>query len=267
MPPTKAPSKALTVAKELSPDELTELLQQSGWAEKSSGEAPLRMKLDGAMLTTPDGGMYVYNPTKPNVPALTVRIVKPPEEYWAIWVDAAAAASIDRMDLKDTFSKKFVNPDPSRRVWDSDEAFESLRDAGNKASWKADILLQIVPDSGVLTGDEPIYTLTMSTTSLIEFKGASRSPLEGSVSDQNFITKLSNMAATAEGVTDPRKAVMDALTSLTLGGVVAEVRILRAENKELNRIWSVVSFDPIHIEPMTEADNLLKSGDPDEVGI
>jgi hypothetical protein len=70
------------------------------------------------------------------------------------------------------------------------------------------------------------------------------------VSDDNFITKLSVFAQTQPGVEDPSKAVMDALESLTLGGVAAEVRILRAENKERGQTWSVIVFDPIHIEPM-----------------
>lgn len=257
MPPTKA----LTVAKELSADQLTALLQSTGWAEKSSGEAPLRMKLDGNMLTTPDGGMYMYNPAKPAVPALTVRIVKPPEEYWAIWIDAEAAASINAPELRDTFSKKYVHSDPTRRVWDSDEAFDSLKAAGNKASWKGDILLQIIPDDGMLKGNEPVYTLTLSTTSLIDFKGTSRDPVAGSVSEKNFIRKLSEYAVSQEGVTDHEKAVLDALTSLTLGGVAAEVRILRAENKELGRTWPVIVFDPIHIEPMQDGDMLLAPGD------
>lgn len=251
-----------TVAKELSPDELTALLQQAGWAEKQTGDAPVRMKLDGNMLTTPDGGMYVYNPAKPAIPACTVRIVRPPEEYWAIWVDDEAARSIDAPDLAGTFSKKYLQPDPTRRIWPSDEAHDQLKAAGNKASWKADILLQVIPASGTLTGDEPVYTLTLATTSLIDFKGTSRTPSSGSVSTDNFITKLSKFAMTQDGVTDPSQAVLNALTSLTLGGVAAEVRILRAENKELGRTWPVVVFDPVHIEPMEQGD-LLTSGEAD----
>ncbi|HEX9016815.1 MAG TPA: hypothetical protein VF960_12560 [Chloroflexota bacterium] len=268
---TAAESKALTVASSLSSDELTALLQQTGWAEKGNGEAPLRMKLDGNALTTPDGGMYMYNPTKPKVPAMTVRIVKPPEEYWAIWVDDAAAASIGTPEMSGTFSKKYIHPDPTRRVWDSDLAFDQLKAAGNKPSWKGDLLLQIIPDEGQLKGDEPVYTLTLNTTSLIEFKGTSRTPEAGVVSEKNFIRKLSEFAiAEMEPGTDPKKAVLDALTSLTLGGIAAEVRIVRAENKELGRTWPVIVFDPVLIQTMEPGDALLGPGDdltddPDEV--
>jgi hypothetical protein len=251
---------AMTVAKKLSPEELTNLLQSSGWAEKSSGEAPVRMKLDGNMLTTPNGDMYVYNPAKPAIPACVVRIVAPPEEYWGIWVDGQAARSVGIPEIENTFSKKYIVPNANRRLWPSDEAFDALKAAGNKASWKGDILVQVIPEDGALKGDEPIYTLTLSTTSLIEFKGTSKTPAAGSVSEYNFITKLS-MLAQEEETTNPTAAVMNALTSLTLGGVAAEVRILRAENKELGRSWSVVSFDPIHIETMQEGDALLAPGE------
>jgi len=253
-------TKALTVAKKLTPEELTALLQSSGWAEKSSGEAPVRMKLDGNMLTTPNGDMYVYNPAKPAIPACVVRIVAPPEEYFGIWVDGEAARSVGIPEIENTFSKKYILSDPTRRVWPSDEAFDALKAAGNKASWKGDMLVQVIPEDGTLKGDEPIYTLTLSTTSLIEFKGTSKSPAAGSVSEMNFITKLSMLAQEDEN-TDARAAVMDALTSLTLGGVAAEVRLLRAENKDLGRNWTVISFDPIHIETMQEGDALLTPGE------
>lgn len=264
----------LTVATKLSSDELTSFLQQSGWAEKASGESIPRLKLDGTTITTPDGEMFVYNPARPKIPAMTVRIVQPPEEYWAVWIDDSVAAGIGMPELAGSFSKKFIKPDPSRKVWPSDEAFDTIRNTPNlfnkegkqvKPSWKADMLVQIIPESGSLKGDEPIYVLTLSTTSVIEFKGTSKGPDTGSVSDTNFIQKLCNMAMeqALKANSDPKKAVIDALTSLTLGGVAAEVRMLRAENKDLGRSWTVVSFDPVHIEPMQEGDFLLDAGDED----
>lgn len=260
-------SKALTVATTLSSDDLTALLQQSGWAEKPSGEALPRIKLDGNMLTTPDGEMFVYNPKKPEVPAMTIRIVRPPEEYFAIWIDSEASRAIGQPELENTFSKKFLDSDPTRRTWPSDEAFERLKDAGFKSSWKGDMLVQIVPDSGTLTGEEQTYILTLSTTSLIEFKGTSKSPEAGSVSDTNFVRRLS-LFALEEATDNPKKAVLDALTSLTLGGVVAEARLIRAENKDLGRTWTVIQFAPIHIEPMQQGDRVLSAGDdPDEIGV
>lgn len=262
MAPPKNTASSVQVAKQLTPEELTALLQRNGWAEKGSSDSMPRMKLDGNMLTTPEGGMYVYNPAKPQVPALVVRIVRPPEEYYAIWIDSGVALSIGRTDLDGTFSKEYINPDPDRKVWPSDEVYPDLRRAGHKGAWKGDILVQIIPEDGQLKGDETVYVLTLSTTSLIEFKGSSRAPLEGSVSDENFITKLSNFAQShAPDGTDPGQAVMDALESLTLGGVAAEVRILRAENKELGRTWPVIVFDPIHVEDMTNTAPALGDGE------
>lgn len=263
---------AVTVHKQLSSADLTSLLQQTGWSEKSSGEAPLRMKIDGSMFVTPDGEMLVYNPNKPKTPAFTARIVKPLEEYWAIWISESNARQFGDPSLANTFAKRFVVADGDRKVWPSDLVYHELEKAGLyddygkplKGSWKADILLQIVPESGQLTGQEPIFTLTLPTTSVIEFKGTSKAPDAGSVSEKHFIRKLCEFAIDSAGEGDPTQAVLDALTSLTLGGVVAEARILRAENKELNRTWSVVSFDPIHIEPMQDGDLLLQDGSDED---
>lgn len=278
---TKA-STAVAVQQTLSSAELVALLQEAGWAEKPSGESLPRMSLSGNLLATPDGEQFIYNPKHPEIPAVTVRIVKPPEEYNAFFLNSKNADAMGRPDLANQFSKRYMQPDATRKVWESDAAFDDIRartdlydDYGNalKASWKGDLQLQIVPDDGQLTGSEQVYILTLSTTSLIEFKGTGRAPSAGSVSEENFITKLANFAISKalETGTPPKKAVLDAMTSLTLGGVVAEGRILMGENKEKNQKWSVLSWTPIHIEPMQEGDQLLTTGDltanPDEVGV
>lgn len=265
---TKATTALAVAGDVLSSADLTALLQQSGWSEVSFGDKPHRLKLSNGLLVTDDGEMFVYNPKKPDVPAMTVRIVKPPEEYWGMYISEQNARAFGDDSLGNTFSKSYVLSDPNRKVWPSDQAFEALKNAGLfdeygkplKPSWKADIIVQIMPDDGILKGTEPHYVLTLSTTSLIEFKGTSRDPEAGSVSEKNFIRKLSEFAIDSAGEGDQRKAVLDALTSLTLGGVAAEVRTLPAENKELGRTWTVISFDPIHIEPMQEGDVLIQSG-------
>lgn len=266
-----ASSRALTTEKDvLSPEELTALLRKEGWAEAPSGESFPRIKLDGQMLVTPDGGMYMYNPRKPAEPAMSVRIVKPPEEYFAMYVTEQNARDLGRPELGNTFSKRYLQPDAARRVWPSDEAFDDIKAAGLlddygkplKPAWKADVLVQIMPEDGALKGDEAVHALTLSTTSVIEFKGTSKEPSKGAVSDKNFITKLSEFAQQnrADDVS-PSKAVIDALTSLQGGGVVAELRIERAENKDAGRSWSVIVWDPIHIEPLGPGDALLQSGE------
>jgi hypothetical protein len=278
MPPTKAPSKALTVAKELSQAELNALLQGAGYASVP-GERQERISLKGQIFTASDTGeMFVYNPKHPENPAFTARIVKPVSEYNAIYIDEAIARQFERLDLANTFSKKFYQPDPDRRVWPSDEAYDDLaRHVGEfidkdgkpmKHAWKGDLLLQILPEDGTLTGEETEYLLTLATTSLIEFKGTSKAPEAGAVSEFNFMQKLVRFAieSAAEGI-EPSKAVLDALTSYAMGGVVAEVRVGNAENKSLNQSWTVAIFDPIHIEPADSGAAALPSGDPDEVGL
>lgn len=272
MPGKSSTAVAVAPPTTLSNDELTALLQQAGWAEQRTGEAPTRLKLDGNMLVTPDGEMFLYNPKHPTIPAMVVRIVKPPEEYWGMYISEANAAAFGDPSLGNTFSKSYVVADAGRRIWPSDQAFDALKAANLfdeygkpvKPSWKADMELQIIPDDGQLKGDEIIYTLTLSTTSLIEFKGTSRAPEAGSVSDMNFIRKLSLFAIENDESGNPTTAVLNALTSLTLGGVAAEVRIARAENKEKGMSWSVIVFSPIHIEPMQQGDRLLKPGETDE---
>lgn len=271
-------SSALTTAKDLTQDELNKLLQGAGYAS-APGERQHRLNLKGQVFTASDTNeMYVYNPKQPTVPAFTVRIVKPLEEYWAIWIDDNIARQFGRADLANTFSKNYITPNPDRRLWPSDEAYDELKthigeyndQYGNpmKAAWKADLLVQIVPEDGNLVGDETQYALTLSTTGVIEFRGTSKEVEKGAVSDLNFMQKLLRfgMEKAPEG-TEKNRAVLDALSSYAMGGVVAEVRVAQMSNKEKNQTWTVPVFDPIHIEPMQQGDLLVGSGNPDEVGL
>lgn len=275
MPPAKQTAVA-QVAKELSQEELNKLLQGAGYASPPS-ERAARLKLDGQVFVASDtGDMYVYNPKQPSVPAFTARIVKPVEDYMAIFIDDSIARGFEREDLAGTFSKSYFQANPDRRTWPSDDVYDELARRTDlldkdgkplKPSWKGDLLLQILPEDGTLTGEETQYILTLPTTSLIEFRGSSRDPEAGAISEFNFMQKLVRFAiAGADGI-DPSKAVLDALTSYAMGGVVAEARVGRAESKERNQSWPVIIFDPIHIEPMVQGDNLIGSGDPDEVGL
>lgn len=278
MTPAKPASKALTVAKELSQAELNALLQGAGYAS-TPGERQERLSMKGQIFTASDTNeMFVYNPKHPENPAFAARIVRPVSEYNAIFIDESIARQFERPDLANTFSKKFYLPDPDRRTWPSDDAYDDLaRHVGEytdkqghpmKHSWKGDLLVQILPDDGVLTGEETQYILTLATTSLIEFKGTSKAPEAGAVSDFNFMQKLVRFAvANAPEGTPPSKAVLDALTSYAMGGVVAEFRVGNAENKALNQTWTVAILDPIYIEPADSGTPALTSGNPDEDGL
>lgn len=258
---------AVAVRTELTSDELTALLQEQGFMGQPSAGMP-RISMKGTILQTPDGGQYVYNPRKPTEPAMTVRIMRPLDEYFAIWIDAEEADHLGRPELKGTFSKKFMKNDPERKLWDSDAEYDRLKSAGFKSSWKGDLIVTIAPDDGTFTGNEVPHVLTLSTTSVIEFKGAGGKP-EGSVSDKNFIQKLVAFAveeAKPDSKETAERAVLNALTSYSLGGVVAEIRPTIAEDKALNRTWTVLVFDPIHIEPLSEAP-AIASGDDEDPGL
>lgn len=263
------------VATTISQQDLNAALQNAGFASAPS-ERQARIKLDGNAFTLSDTGeMFAFNRNKPEVPAFTARIVKPLVDYMAIFIDEVVASGFGRADLAGTFSKKYSTPDPERRLWPSDEVYDELSradlvDKDNKpvkGSWKGDLYLQILPDSGNLTGDETVYVLTMPVTSVIEFRGSSRQPEAGSVSKFNFMQKLLQFAIGGEGVTDQNKAINDALTAYALGGVVAEFRIGRGENKEANRNWPVIIADPIHIEKMQQGDNLLGTGNDEDIAV
>lgn len=242
-------------------------------AEQSTTSNP-RLKFENGMLIAPDTGeMFVYNPSKPGTPMMTVRIMDVPDEYFGIWITDEMAQAIGQPGLAGKPSKKFLHPKPGRRIWDSDLAYDDLIREGFKGSWKGDIEVQIIPADGNLKGTETTYSLTLPTTSLIEFKGASRAPDKGSVSEFNFIHKLAQFAIESAldanenaSEADLKKAVLDAMTVLPLGGVAAEIRSLKAENKERGQSWMVLSFTPVHIEPLDADLPALPSGTGEESG-
>lgn len=264
-----APTTAV-IPQSLSQDDLMALLGQTG-AVATGGSDFHRMTLKGGILETDDGGMF---PPRKGAPALTVRIVKPPVYYNAFFLgDREEDGSIDagrigRSDLNGRFCKKYDDPaeqaadaNPANDVYD-----EIAKLTGKRGTFKADIQVQIVPESGEMTGDEVVYTLSLSTTSVFEWRGSTKNPAAGSVSDTNFIVRLANLAAeqaVAAGAdeTGQKKAVLDALTSLRLGGVIADVDLVRTSNPEKPSVtWTVIVFNPIHIEPLTETPE-LEAGD------
>jgi len=265
-----APSKAVIPAS-LTHDDLMALLGQTGEVAQSQTDFP-RMTLKAGVLETDDGEMFA---PKRNAPSLTVRIVKPPVYYNAFYLDkggqngAIDPRRIGREDLDKRFVRKY--DDPAEQAADTNPAnavYDLIADeTGQRGSFKGDLLVQIVPESGDMTGDETVYTLTLSTTSVFEWRGSSRDPGAGSVSDENFIVKLAKFAvaqAVENGADEnaQKTTVLNAMTSLRLSGVIADVYLHRAENDDRTRTWWVISFTPVHIEPVTEQ-AALAPGEPE----
>ena len=257
---TVAPDKAV-VPQAMGHDDLMALLGQTGQVAQAQSDFH-RMSLKAGVLETDDG--ETFYPTKTG-PSLTVRIVKPPVYYNAFYLSADEkngaidAGRIGRADLNGRFVRKY--DDPAEQAADTNPAndiYDDIADATKqRGSFKADLQVQIVPDDGNMTGEETTYTLTLSTTSVFEWRGSSREPGAGSVSDENFIVKLAKFAvqqAIEAGAdeTGQKTAVLNAMTALRVGNVIADVYLVKAYNDDKTRDWWVISFNPVHIEPVTE---------------
>ena len=273
--------KALTTAPTtLSHNDLMTLLQQSGMVQAPSSNFR-RMRVDNGTLVTLDAQGNIeeqYPPRfkgKTPLPALTVRIVEPPVYYTAIWLDPDEsrggfdAARVGRAELNKSFAKKYDSGFIPEYKGDADAIFDELVAAGAKGKFSADIKLQIVPDNGQMTGDEVIYTLTLSTTAALDWRGSRRNPEGGVVQEENFIVQLATFAmneASEAGGEEmaQQKAVLDAMTALRLGGVIADLYLLRAQNADATMTWTVPAFKPVHIEYTTPAAALTSPVGADE---
>lgn len=271
-----ASAETAVVPASLSRDDLMALLGQTG-AVAQGGEFH-RLNLKAGVLETDDGDMFPPKQKRDGTPepSLTVRIVSPPVYYNAIFLaadeknGAVDAGRIGRDDLNGRFARKYDDPaeqqrdtNPANEIYD-----EIVRATGQRGSFKADMQVQILPDSGEFAGDETIYTLTLSTTSVFEWRGSSRDGGErGSVNDTNFIVRLAEFAinqAKEAGAdeTTQKQAVLNALTALRLGEVVAEVYLQRAvSEKDPSMTWWVIAFFPVFVGDGGESAPALESGE------
>lgn len=275
-------SKAVAVAapENLSHDALMALLQQSGMAQTPSSDFR-RLRLDNGTLVALDSQGEVLEMFPPKfqgktpLPAVTLRIVEPPKYYNAFWLDADEsnggfnADRIGRPELNKSFAKHYDDPaDQAADKNPSNEVYDDIARATNKrGDFKADLKVQIVPASGQMTGDEPVYTLTLSASAAIDWRGSRKNQTGGVVQDKNFIVQLAEFAATAAAGAGgdqaaQAKAVLDAMTALRLGGVVADCYLLRASNEDGSRSWTVPAFVPVHIEYPDAAAALPAGDDP-----
>ena len=268
----KANTEAAIATRQLSAAEITTLLRGEN-AIDDEGQTFNRMKVSGSTFEAGDE-VYPYN-MKTDAPAFTARIIQPPEQYQGFWFTPEAADFAERPEIGNHMCKSYYDEPSQARKYAEDGAscdacpFHPFKTppAGfnGKCSWKGDLQLQIIPDDGVLKGDETTWTLTLSTTSMIELRGTRKEPVRGTVSDLNFMQKLSNFAQehmVEWGFTTPEEAIRAALTSYNLGGVAAEFRVLKATNDKGDRTWGVVSLTPVYVETnFDEAPVQLEAGD------
>jgi len=262
-----APTTAIVPAT-LTHEEIMALLAGQGAIAQPQNDYH-RMKLDGGILVTDDGEMF---PPKKDGPAVRLRIVSPPRYYNAIFLSENAgdpntfdARQIGRGDLNGRFTRRYDDAnDQANDTNPANEVYDLVAERlGSRGQFKADVEVQIVPESGEMTGEEKVYTLALSTTSIFEWRGSSRNPEGGMVSEKNTMVELAELATTqaAETGENPAQAIVNALTSLRLGGVVCDVYLLRAQNCNKTQTWTVVHFTPVHIEPPDGGAPALTSGD------
>ncbi len=271
--PAGTPVTAVVPAS-LDHDELMAMLGQAGMLPKPSEGNFRRMSLTSGSLVTDPGTPEEesWPPTKRG-PTMTVRIVKPPIYYNAFFMaeneanGGINANRIGRPELNGRFAKKYDDPaEQAADDFSNLEAYEDLaRVTGKRGAFKADIQLQIVPESGEMLGTEPIYTLALSTTSAMDFRGTSKNPSGGVVQEKNFIVQLAEFAraqAIEQGLDKDGQttAVLNAMTALRLGGVVAEIYLVLTSNEDKSNTWTVVAFKPVHIE-LGEEQPALASGE------
>lgn len=267
------PAEKAVVAATLNHSDLMAMLGGMGEVAQQGTEFH-RMTLKAGVLSTDDGDIYPPR-TKGGVslPAVTVRIVEPPVYYNSFFLsadennDSVDAGRVGRSELNGRFTRKY--DDPTRQAEDTNPANEIFDDiariTGKRGSFRGDMKVQIAPDDGVFTGEETVYTLSLPTTSIFEWRGSSRDQEAGAVSEYNFIVKLAQKAAAdaaaAGGDEAAQKlAVVQAMTSLRLGGVIADVYLYLTSNEQKTRDWWIISFDPIHIEPADGAAQALAAG-------
>jgi hypothetical protein len=252
-------------------DAFTAALREAGFLSPASAGSDFhRVKLDGQNLTYEGEVIGSYN-AKTKEPALYIRLAGEATEYQAAWISEALAIAIDRPALAKKMCKSHFNdPNEARKMSDRGYSCDTCPihplmpktdlppEADEKrCSWKADIdfyILEKQTDGTLKQVDETLYTMSLATTAVIEYKGSggNKTPgaaLKGSVSPENFKVQLAKLGMAKWG----EKGILMAKTYEAAGGVIAEVHILRGQSPDGSRSYPVVSLKPIDILEMEEA--------------
>lgn len=268
-------------------DLFTAALRDAGFLSPASAGTDFnRIKLDGQNLVYNDEIIASYN-AKTKEPALYIRLAGEATEYQAMWFDKDGnlARAVGRPGMAGKMCKSHFDDPNEARSFAMDGTscdscpvhpfmpFDKLPpEAGNKrCAWKADLEFYILDkqeDGTLAQTDDTLYTMSLPTTGVIEYKGSSSKkgggPLAGSVSPENFKVQLARLAMTKWG----EKGILMAKTYERAGGVIAELHILRGTSPDGSRSYPVVSLRPIDILEMEEAPALPDTSEaPDDEGV
>jgi len=251
-------------------DDITRKLQELGLIQKSTSDIN-RIKVDGLTFTVGDE-MYVSNP-KTKAPAFRARLMGAPIEYQARWLDSSLANAIGRAQDADTFCKSYFEEANQARNFSESGApcrtcqvspfckKEALpaQAEGQRCSWRADIQLQVLDNTGAIS-DPTVWTLTLPTTGVIEFKGTNRDPEKGHVSEYNFMQKLARFGMDCNP-DNPNRGLMEAVTGMSVGAVIVDVRAVQTQSQDGSRRYNVIVFDPVDIIKLDETPALGDGAD------
>ena len=255
----------VAVSAPLTPEEITAVLAARGAVDEADS-GHIRMKVKGNNFIT-DDDIWMTN-IKTGAPAFTARLLAPPVQYQGFYFDAATAEKAGRPEMTKKFCKShYDNPSEARETGTNGAPcrpciVNPFGSSSPKCSWRGDLAFQMIPDEGEMTGDEPIFSLTLSLTGMIEWKGTRKAQNEGSVSKKNFMYKLAELSllSAEEWGISQEQAIVTGLTALNEGLVAAEFRSLDAHNEERGMSWNVVSLTPIHVQPPDTGTEQIESG-------
>lgn len=251
-----ATSNALTPVA-VSNDDITEKLRALGALEEG-GQTFNRVEWKDQIFTLGDE-TYISNP-KTGTPAMRIRILSAPTEYQAYFFEKdGVAAQIAGRDgsIIGKFCKSHFDEPSQKREYAEDGTScrtcpinpfvkNSPLPNGRKCSWRGDLQFQVLDADGTIS-DETVWTMTLPTTAMIEFKGTKKDPIGGSVSELNFQQRLARLALEGVEDKDVDAALYKAWTGLGVGNVIADVFAIPTSSQDGGNRYSVISLRPVQI--------------------
>lgn len=256
----------------LNNQDITALLRNSGMIEGTEGGGQY-IKVEGTTFYVGDD-MFVSNP-KTGAPAFRAQIVAPVKQLQSRWFDYADAEAAGRPEIADSMCRSWYDEPSQNRKFSEDgtdcnkcpvNPFVKKMNLpdwadGKKCQWKGELDIRVIdPTTGTVRSDD-IFTLRLSTTGMIEWQGVKDNPENGHVGQYNFMHLLARLAQeqASERGEDPKQAILKALTSLRLGGVVADIRSVPKQSADKARNYYVTQLTPVEIHDANESPALPSS--------